>query len=125
VVEAFLSHLQRRVFPGGCFFATVASELDTRPGPVRDRVVQVLDQWQSLFRQCIIDAQSSGEIGRREDVAQTAFEIQAMLLAGNFQFVLSRDPMRLTQARAGVEDVLARIAAREQSKKNRSARRSR
>ena len=31
--EAFLGHLERRVFPGGCFFAAVAAELDTRPGP--------------------------------------------------------------------------------------------
>src|SRR5689334_5924571 len=29
--DAFLSHLERRVFPGGCFFAAVAAELDTRP----------------------------------------------------------------------------------------------
>src|SRR5215472_19302392 len=34
LVDAFLSHLERRVYPGGCFFAAVASELDTRPGPV-------------------------------------------------------------------------------------------
>jgi AcrR family transcriptional regulator len=26
LVDAFLSHLERRVFPGGCFFAAVASE---------------------------------------------------------------------------------------------------
>src|SRR3954454_24352763 len=45
LVAAFLSHLARRVFPGGCFFASVASELDTRPGPARDRVAQVLDKW--------------------------------------------------------------------------------
>src|SRR3974377_127790 len=51
LVDAFLSHLERRVFPGGCFFAAVASEVDTRPGPARDRVVQGLDQWQSLLRQ--------------------------------------------------------------------------
>src|SRR6516225_10636462 len=52
LVDAFLSHLERRVFPGGCFFAAVAAELDTRPGPARDRVVRVLDEWLSLLRQC-------------------------------------------------------------------------
>ena len=38
LANSFLSHLERRVFPGGCFFAAVAAELDTRPGPARDRV---------------------------------------------------------------------------------------
>src|SRR6516162_3822575 len=98
LVDAFLSHLERHVFPGGCFFAAVAAELDTRPGPARDRVDQMLDLWQSLLRQCILDAQASGEIDPRAEVAQAAFEIQAMLLAGNFQFVMTNDPMRLTHA---------------------------
>src|SRR3954463_1083534 len=29
--EAFLGHLERRVFPGGCFIATVAVQLASRP----------------------------------------------------------------------------------------------
>jgi AcrR family transcriptional regulator len=122
LVDAFLSHLERRVFPGGCFFAAVASELDTRPGPARDRVIQVLDAWSSLFRQCILDAQAAGELDAKAEVAQAAFEVQAMLLAGNFQFVMTNDPMRLSQARKGVEHVLARLAIKEEPKSKKSAR---
>jgi AcrR family transcriptional regulator len=120
LADAFLSHLQRRVFPGGCFFAAVASELDTRPGPARDLVATVLDKWQSLLRQCVVDAQAAGEIDPKAEVAQAAFEIQAMLLTGNFQFVLTNDPTRLTQARKGVEHVLARLSVGEGPKKKRS-----
>jgi AcrR family transcriptional regulator len=40
--EEFLAHLERDVFPGGSFFA--AAELDTRHGPVRDRVAHFLGQ---------------------------------------------------------------------------------
>lgn len=122
LVDAFLSHLERRVFPGGCFFAAVASELDTRPGPARDRVVQVLAKWQSLFSQCLVEAQASGVIDPKADVAQAAFEIQAMLLAGNFQFVMTNDPSRLRQARQGVEHVLTRLAHRTVPKTKRSSR---
>jgi AcrR family transcriptional regulator len=122
LVDAFLSHLERKVFPGGCFFAAVASELDTRPGPARDQVGAVQDGWYSLLRQCILDAQAAGEMDSRADVAQAVFEIQAMLLAGNFQFVMTNDPIRLTQARQGVAHVLARLAAREEPKKKRAAR---
>jgi AcrR family transcriptional regulator len=122
LVDAFLSHLERRVFPGGCFFASVASELDTRPGLARDRVAQVLDHWQSLLMQCILDAQASGAIDPQADVAQAAFEIQAMLLAGNYQFVMTNDPVWLSQARKGVEHVLTRLAVKEVSKKKRATR---
>ncbi len=124
LAAAFISHLERKVFPGGCFFAAVASELDTRPGPARDRVVQILGQWQSLLRQCILDAQALGEIDPQAEVAQAAFEIQAMLLAGNYQFVMTNDPIWLIQARKGVDHVLARLAVKEQMKRKRSTRRS-
>jgi AcrR family transcriptional regulator len=122
LVDAFLSHLERRVFPGGCFFAAVASEFDTRPGPARDQVAAVLDRWLSLLRRCVLDAQAAGEIDPKAEVGQAVFEIQAMLLAGNFQFVMTNDPNRLTQARKGVEHVLARLAVREGPMKKRSAR---
>ena len=82
----------------------------------------MLDQWQSLLRQCILNAQASGEIDPKAGVAQAAFEIQAMLLAGNYQFVMTNDPMRLSQARQGVEHVLARLAVPNEPKKKRSAR---
>lgn len=111
VANLFISHLERRVFPGGCFFAAVAAELDTHPGPARDRVVEVLDKWLLLLRQCILDAQTFGEIDPKADVAQAVFEIEAMLLAGNFLFVMRNDPIHLTQAREGVENILARLAA--------------
>lgn len=113
LVEAFLAHLERRVFPGGCFFAAVAAELDTRPGPTRDRVVAMLEKWGSLFTQCLLDAQASGEIYREIEVAQAAFEIQALLLAANFQFVMTSDPLPLKRARRGVEHVLERLAVPE------------
>src|SRR6516162_6857341 len=62
LADLFLSYLERRVFPGGCFFAAVAAELDTRPGPARDRVAGVYEKWFALIRQCIPDAQAQGEI---------------------------------------------------------------
>jgi AcrR family transcriptional regulator len=109
LASSFFSHLERKVFPGGCFFASVSAELDTRPGPARDRVVEVLGNWLALLRQCILEAQELGEIDPHAEVAQVVFEIESMLLAGNFLFVMMNDPIYLTQARRGVENVLARL----------------
>jgi AcrR family transcriptional regulator len=125
LVSSFLSHVERRVFPGGCFFAAVAAELDTRPGPARDRVGEVIDKWLSLLRQCILDAQTVGEIDPLVEVTQAVFEIQAMLLAANCRFVMTNTPTPLTQGRKGVHNVLARIAVSAKSKKKPSARSTR
>lgn len=112
LTNSFLSHIERRVFPGGCFFAAVAAEFDTRPGPARDRIVEVLNSWLALLKQCILDAQALGEIDPHADVDQVVFEIQAMLLAANSLFVMSNDPRPLAQSRQGVDNVLAQAGSR-------------
>src|SRR5512133_3293932 len=43
--ERFLSHLERKVFPGGCFFAAAGAELDTQSGRVRESVAEFLRAW--------------------------------------------------------------------------------
>ena len=47
--EAYFSYLQRRVFPGGCFFAATALEMGTRPGPVKDRVAAINSGFTALL----------------------------------------------------------------------------
>lgn len=123
LVESFLAHLERRVFPGGCFFAAVAMELSTHPGEPRDKVVEIQQKWLSLLKQCFLDAQASGEIDSGAEVEQIVFETQAMLLAANFLFVITNDPAPLAQARRGVENVLARLVVSSKSQKKRSTRR--
>jgi AcrR family transcriptional regulator len=120
VVDSFLTYLKRQVFPGGCFFAAVGMELDTRPGLARDKVVEVQQNWLSLLRQCFLDAKAIGEIDSGADVEQAVFETQAMLVAANSLFVMSNDSTRLAQARKGVEHVLARLAIRAEPKQRRS-----
>lgn len=119
LVESFLGHLERRVFPGGCFFAAVAMELDTRPGLARDRVVDVQHKWITLLRQCFLDAQAIGEIEPAADVAQAVFETQAMLLTANFFFVLTNELTPLKHAQIGVDNLLARLVVTPKPKKKR------
>jgi AcrR family transcriptional regulator len=97
----FLSHIEERVFPGGCFFASAAAELDTHPGPVRDRVAGIVANWLSLIEQQIADAQRAGRLRAEEDAGQLAFEIDALLLLANAQFLIG-DPVSLDRARRGI-----------------------
>jgi AcrR family transcriptional regulator len=108
--EAFLSHLERRVFPGGCFFASAAAELDTHPGRVKDEIASVQQHWMDLLQQLIREAQRAGSLDSTEDPAQLAFELEAYLLMGNTAFILGDDPTALQQARTAVRNRLAREA---------------
>src|SRR5512135_539106 len=53
LAEAFFGHLERRVFPGGCFFANVAVQLAASPGRPRDRVMEIMVQWTATFHDAI------------------------------------------------------------------------
>jgi AcrR family transcriptional regulator len=50
VCEAFFDHLRRRTFSGGCFMASAALEMGTRPGPVKELVAVFQSQLAALIR---------------------------------------------------------------------------
>lgn len=115
LTDAFLQHLERRIFPGGCFFATVTAQLASNPGRPRDRVMQVQAEWIAQFTSALGQCLEAGEIPRDSDVDQLAFEITAMMLRANFAWVLTEDRNILDQARVGVKNVLSRVAQAAQS----------
>jgi AcrR family transcriptional regulator len=109
--EAFLGHLERRVFPGGCFFATVLAQLASRPGRPRDRMLELQKQWLAQFAEALAQARDGGELPRATDIDQLVFEITAMLARANFAWIVSGDTLVLEQARVGIRHVLERVAA--------------
>ena len=113
--KAFLDHVRKPTFPGGCFFASAASELDTRPGKMRDRVLSVHRSWMRYIELCLREARKHGETDPGADIEQLAFEIDAMLALGNAGFVLYGDLRWVDHAQAGVERVIERAGARSKS----------
>jgi AcrR family transcriptional regulator len=110
LAENFLRHVEDSVFPGGCFFASVAAEMDTHPGPVRDLAVQLTDDWLQQLETAVQDAQAEGAIDPLEDAAQLAFELDAYLLLANAQFVVSQDSAPIERARRAIERRLTAAA---------------
>jgi AcrR family transcriptional regulator len=108
--EAFLSHLERQVFPGGCFFISVAAEFDGKSGPVRDYALQAYSRVLAKFDAMIREAQDLGELDSREDPAQLAFELDSFLLCVNFAYVFFRDPAAMARGREAIRQRLARAA---------------
>jgi len=123
ITEAFLAHLARRVFPGGCFFATVAAQLATHPGRPRDRIMQMLAAWAEQFSRALTQARDLGELPRDADLEQLVFEITAMLFRANFAWIMTDDASFLEKARTGVRNVLERIT--QKSSKGRSRKKNR
>ena len=106
VCEAFFEYLQRRTFPGGCFFAAAALEMGTRPGPVRERVAAFQSGFVALLRDFATTALEQHELPAREDPGRLAFELNGIILATNVNFVLHDDPAVLDLARQVVRQRL-------------------
>jgi AcrR family transcriptional regulator len=104
--DAFLSHVERRVFPGGCFFAAAAAEVGTRPGPVRDSVAAQQRDWLTLLERLAREAEQLGELDSGADPAQLAFELNALLVAANTGYILQSDPAVLGRARDAIRQRL-------------------
>jgi AcrR family transcriptional regulator len=108
--ENYLQYVQD-AFPGGCFFAAVLAEMDTRPGAVRDRAVGFMDEWLGVLTREVLAAQAEGAIGRNADVEQLAFQLEAFLFLANAQFVVLRDASPIELARRAIDERLASAAA--------------
>lgn len=106
--DAFLSHLERRVFPGGCFFAAVAAELGAYDGPVTQRIREFYVDWMQTFSDLIQEALDLGELDSETDTAQLAFELDGLLLGANLSFILFSDEQAADRARRGIRERLER-----------------
>ena len=110
LAENYLRHVEG-AYPGGCFFASLAAEMDTHPGPVRDQAVQFLADWLGLIESTVREAQAEGTLDPSEDAAQLTFELEAFFLLGNADFVISHDRTGLDRARRAIERRLAAAGA--------------
>ena len=113
--EAFLSHVERRVFPGGCFFSAAAVDVGTREGPVHDAIVAQRLEWLALLERLAREAAGLGELEPSLDPVQLAFELQALLVAANTSFILQGDPGALERARTAIHARL-RVAVPESAR---------
>ncbi len=106
VCEAFFEHLQRRTFPGGCFMASAALEMGTRPGPVKELVAAFQAQFVGLIRGFAATALDQHELPASDDPDRLAFELNGIILAADASFVLHDDPAVLDLARQVVHQRL-------------------
>lgn len=100
--DTWLAYVQGGVFCGGCFFAAAAAEFDSRPGPVRDRIAAIMQEWLGLLGRTVVEAQEAGQLDPALDPAQLAFEFNALELGANWAFQLHGDRKAFARARAAI-----------------------
>jgi AcrR family transcriptional regulator len=104
--ERWLDYSRRDVFPGGCFFFSVAAEYDAKPGRVRDEIAAVRRRWLGAYEQLVAAAQARGELDDAVDPTALAFELDALGMAANLHAHLCDDRTVYDRVRAAM---LARV----------------
>lgn len=104
LTKRWIAYVSAPLFPGGCFWAANLPDFDSRPGPVRDALVQQHENWLALLADELryaVEARQIAEV----DADLAAFQINAVLLATNTALRLG-DGQAVDKARRIVDDLL-------------------
>lgn len=94
---------------GGCFFAAAAADVDSQPGPVRDRIAATGRAGIAAITADVETAQRRGEIRADIEVRQLAFELHAYAMEANWALLLLDDDGAGERARTAIDAALARV----------------
>lgn len=108
--ERWLAWDRDRALPGGCVFVAAASELDDRPGPVRDRLVELQRQWLEVLATSFRKGVEAGAFHPRADPEQLVQDLYGIMLAYHHQSRLMNDPRAEARAREAFDNLLARAS---------------
>lgn len=108
ICASYLSYIERRVFPGGCFFAGMLAEFDARSGTAaHDAVASDQRGWTELLESFAAGARDRGQLKRTTDVPQLVFDLTAAVELANYYHVLFGDPKVLDRARTAIDTAIA------------------
>ena len=116
--DHWLAWEQSPSLPGGCPFMAASFELDDRPGPVRDFVVQNLRDWIDTLAGAARIAVQEGHFRSDLDCEQFAQDCQGIGLGFVHASRLMRDPQARARAQRAFEALMR--AARAPSAPDRS-----
>jgi len=98
--------------PGGCFFVGASAELDDRPGPPRDALVQTCRDWIDALATAARIAQTEGHFEDDLDPEQFAFELYGIMMASHTFGRFLREPDAMARSKLAFERLLASVRAR-------------
>ena len=78
--ERWLQQVSREV-ETGCIYISGAVEFDDRPGPVRDALVQMVQDWHDALQRAVQQAIEAGHLRADTPTRQLVFELHGLILA--------------------------------------------
>jgi len=110
--DRWLSHVEKKVFAGGCFFTAASFEFDSRPGAVRKAIVEAMQGWLDTLTRAVEDAKKVGHIKADINAAQFVLEIYSMAVGAHWAFQLLDQKKSLLTARETILDRISSLATR-------------
>jgi AcrR family transcriptional regulator len=104
--DRWIAWSKRSEFEGGCVFLSAAGELDDRPGPVRDRLVELQKTWVDTITRVVQTCLDSSEFRGDVDVKRFAQDLFGLRLSYHFYSRLLRDPKAEARAKASFEEMI-------------------
>ncbi len=96
--------------PGGCILTAAATEMDDKPGPVRDRLVTMQNEWMATLARAAELAKQEGHFRADLDCQQFAFELSGITFSLSFHARLLRDPQARQRAEQAFNSLIERAA---------------
>jgi AcrR family transcriptional regulator len=107
--ERWLAWTKSNSGPGGCVFVAAAAELDDRPGPVRDRLVELQKGWLEVVQTVYRTGVEERHFRSDADAEQFAYELYSLMLGFHHAERLLRDPRADARANAAFERLLSSV----------------
>ncbi len=102
IADAYLAHLDRDAYSGGCFWAATSVEYDDRPGPVRDAVATALDAW-------LGELERQARIAGADNPRRFAFELFSLVMGANSRYRLSGGDEVFGYAREAIDRLIGEL----------------
>lgn len=106
VCDAWISYLEREVFPGGCLFVSSTFEYDGRSGPVRVLLQRQFQAWEHRLTAEVRRAVAAGDLPPDTDAAQLVFELYGVMMSLNHTIQLHGAGRSPARAKAAVARLL-------------------
>jgi AcrR family transcriptional regulator len=111
LMDSWLGWGDAKKFPGGCPLMSASIEFDDQPGPLRDYVAKQQADWLGLIEKLAARAITDGDFRDSLDLAQFAFEFNAIGLGFNYSIRLHNDARATQHARTAFDRLISNASA--------------
>jgi len=113
----WFSYVEAEVFSGGCFFLTATHEYKNRPGPIRDSLASVMEEWLNMITRMVAKGQREGSFSPDVDARQIATEINAIAVGTNWEHQLFNRGDAFIRGRKAIERIIRSITTKTETRK--------